>query len=519
MYESNKSKKSVWNALTGITLTLINGFFNIVVISLVISHYGSDFNGLNSTANQIVNLLLVIEGGFSLAVNVALFKPLTDKNYDKLNGILSATKITYKKIGITFFIIGIIASFGYSLTVKSDLPFYVIILVFLMVVFSTAFDLSFATKYRVLFQAEQKEYIINLIKIISVILSQIIIIIMIINDAHMLLLRVSIMICAILNSIFVAALCRKRYSFIDFNTTPEHNAIKGTKELVMQQITGLLYGTIPILFISSTSGTLFASVYSVYNNIFIMIKNISYSFISAPRMGFGKLIVERDKPYVFKIFLQYEFIAINIIMCLLSAAFVLIMPFIKLFTASANDINYENWYVAFFLIAITFFETIHVPSGNLINMSGNFLTSKKIQLTACIFLIVCMFLGSFFIGFYGILAAVLLTAILLAIMETVFVHVYYFGERMSEFIRMIVPNLLAMIVMCYFEYRIFRGINSYLKFALSGIIILLINGCVLLLINHIFNNNMLKAIINRILSSVFNTRVFVKEKFGGEVKK
>ena len=57
------------NALSAIALTLVNGIFGIVVTRLVISRFGSDFNGLNSTANQIINVLLILEGGFTLASN------------------------------------------------------------------------------------------------------------------------------------------------------------------------------------------------------------------------------------------------------------------------------------------------------------------------------------------------------------------------------------------------------------------------------------------------------------------
>ena len=48
------------NALSAIALTLVNGIFGIVVTRLVISRFGSDFNGLNSTANQIINVLLIL---------------------------------------------------------------------------------------------------------------------------------------------------------------------------------------------------------------------------------------------------------------------------------------------------------------------------------------------------------------------------------------------------------------------------------------------------------------------------
>ena len=60
----SRNHNSLYNALAALGTTLVNGLLGIVVTKLVIAHFGSDFNGLNSTANQIVNILLVLEGGF-----------------------------------------------------------------------------------------------------------------------------------------------------------------------------------------------------------------------------------------------------------------------------------------------------------------------------------------------------------------------------------------------------------------------------------------------------------------------
>ena len=97
-----RSSITLLNALSAIGLTFVNGILGIVVTRMVIGQYGSDFNGLNSTANQIVNVLLVIEGGFTLASNVALFSPLTNKDYRTVNRILSVTRRKFKQIGILF---------------------------------------------------------------------------------------------------------------------------------------------------------------------------------------------------------------------------------------------------------------------------------------------------------------------------------------------------------------------------------------------------------------------------------
>ena len=59
--QRNRNRYSFLNAISAMGLTLVNGLLGIVVTHFVIARFGSDFNGLNSTANQIVNVLLIID--------------------------------------------------------------------------------------------------------------------------------------------------------------------------------------------------------------------------------------------------------------------------------------------------------------------------------------------------------------------------------------------------------------------------------------------------------------------------
>ena len=163
-HSANRSKISLLNAVTALAMTLVNGLMGIVVTRFVIESFGSDFNGLNSTANQIVNVLLVLEGGFTMASNVALFAPLTNGDYSLVNGVLSATRSKFRRLGLIFLAVGMAISVGYGFAANSDLPTGFVATVIVMTVVPAAFNLFYATTYRVMLQTQQKEYIININK-------------------------------------------------------------------------------------------------------------------------------------------------------------------------------------------------------------------------------------------------------------------------------------------------------------------------------------------------------------------
>ena len=162
-----RNRKSLLNALAAVLLTVANGLFALVFTKSVITFLGSDFNGLNATANQLVTILNLFEGGFTIAINVALFQPYLNRETARVNAIVSATKKTFHRIGLLSAAAGAALALGYSFVVQSGYSQPLIFCVFLMTLLPVSFNFYYATKYRILLQAEQSEYVISLFTIMT----------------------------------------------------------------------------------------------------------------------------------------------------------------------------------------------------------------------------------------------------------------------------------------------------------------------------------------------------------------
>lgn len=493
-------RNSVYNALSALALTLTNGFLGIVATRFVIARYGSDFNGLNSTANQIVNVLLVMEGGFTLASNVALFSPLTQRDYTVVNGLLAATRSKFRQIGIAIFAVGLMAAGGYAFAVNSGLPKGFIATLVIMTVVPTAFKFFFATTYRVLLQTQQKEYVISLISILTVGLGHISNIVMITLDGPMWMVRFNTMAFALLNSLLIIAYVKRKNKFLDLNAPPRADLIKGTGDVMIQKVTSVIYESAPIVFlsISPTGGAVLASVYAVYNNVFTMVKSLLHGVIDAPRLGFGQMLAMRPKEEVWPVYAQYEYIAFSAIFVLLTTAYALILPFVALYTQGVSDADYHDVTIAFLMTAITAIEMMHIPSGHLINMAGRFKASRNIQSISCAVLLVAMPVGGTKWGIYGMLAAVLTVAVLLAVMEIGYIHVRFFSKKLLELVRLALPLALAGIGLGWFESRLGISLKGYRSFVGYGIVFTLLHVAAGIIVGLIFNRKELLALINRV---------------------
>lgn len=495
----SKTKLSLINSISSVALTLISGLFGIIVTGKLIETYGSDFNGLNSTAAQFISVLLIVEGGFALAANVALFKPLSVHNVSAINSILSAVTAKFKKISMLFLLLGFGASVIFTVAIKSELSVTVKFGTFIMLVISTFVNLITATKYKVLIQSDQREYIINFITITTFCLSYALMYWGILKHWPMLTLRAIILAFAVINSGLIVLVCRKKYSYIDTKAAPDYESIKGTSDVFVQKITGVIYYSAPILALSVFINTAAASVYAVYNSVFALIRNFESAMMNAPRMSIGRLASEEGvtSSHVKEVFDEYEYIVFITISLMLSVAAVMIMPFIKIYSRAFFDISYSNWRMALILIFICFIESIHIPSGNLINMAGHFKIAKKIQLFSCGVLILGLIIGSAFYGIDGILLSILIVAIVLAVLEIGYVQRKIFKKINTVFVRTLLLNVASAVALVLVELRLHLQAENYLVFFAYTIAIALANAAVLALVNYLLNRALTVRVMKR----------------------
>ena len=495
----SRNHNSLYNALAALGTTLVNGLLGIVVTKLVIAHFGSDFNGLNSTANQIVNILLVLEGGFTVASNVALFGPLTGQDYPTVNGILAATRQKFRRVGLLFLAIGVAIAGVYGFAVQSQLPWEFIFTLIVMTVVPAAFNLYYATTYRVLLQTQQKEYIISLFTILTVGLGHLANIGMILLEGPMWMVRCNTMAFTLLNSLLIGWYAKRKNPFLNLKTAPQSQLIQGTGDVMAQKITGVIYQAAPMVFltVSPTGGTVLASVYYVYNQVLMMLKTLLHSVIDAPRHSLGQLMTQRERKDVWPVFAQYEYIAFLAVFVILTTCCVMIMPFIGLYTSDFADANYYDRIIALMMVVTAVIEMIHIPSGHLLNMAGLFRVCRNIQVSSCIVLIVTMAVGGILWGVYGMLSAILLCAVMLAVLEMGYVHTKFFPGKLPALLLRLLPLTAAGIAVCWLENALLPPVGSYVSFVFWGVVLVAVNTFAAAVVGFICNHKEFCALFHR----------------------
>ena len=105
-----KNKITLLNMLSGLILQFFTIISCFIIPKIILSYFGSEINGLVSSLNQFLSYIALIEGGITGVVVANLYKPIVDKDDNKISSILVTADNFYKKIGIVFILYSILLS-------------------------------------------------------------------------------------------------------------------------------------------------------------------------------------------------------------------------------------------------------------------------------------------------------------------------------------------------------------------------------------------------------------------------
>lgn len=483
----SKVKRTSLNVLVGITQLVITSAISLIVNRMVIEKLGSDYNGVNATISQTITMLSLLEGGFTTASLVALYKPYVENDTKLINRILSTTRDVFIRVGFLLLGLGLIASFLLPTILRSEMAYQELFFIFSISILPLSFNFGIVLKYRLLFQAAQREYIITIIQMLGTILTQIFSIIVLNMSPNVIYLRIINSFFGILVGIATIVYAKRIFLFASYKEEIDRTLIKGSRDVFVGNVTSFIYTSSTVFFLSLLISTSAASVYAVYNSITILIVTAVSVIVSSPQNALGQTIAEGDEDRTFRIFSMYEYTTIVLVCLLFSTAYSLLIPFIKLYTINVNDINYVDNTIAAMLILTSALQLLHMPSGITINLYGRFKSVKYIQLAAGVLIILSSIVGSLVWGFYGILAAKLLTGLFLTIVEIYYVRVKIFNRGTKRLSKTLFANAIPSTIISLVLYRMTSPfIIDVTTFILYGIINTLSIIILLILINVIY---------------------------------
>ena len=164
-----RTKYSIYNSISSLISSSTTMLLGFIAQAIFIRILGYEYLGLNGLFTNVITMLSFFELGMGNAIVYNLYKPIADNDEKKIKALMNFYKKAYNVIALLVFGVGIIILpfikvFVGEVTV--DVNLYLVYLLFLLSTVST-YLISYK---RSLLYANQKNYIVNIIHTIYMIL-------------------------------------------------------------------------------------------------------------------------------------------------------------------------------------------------------------------------------------------------------------------------------------------------------------------------------------------------------------
>ena len=351
-------------------ITMVAGF---IVPKIMIEVYGSEINGMTSSIGQFISYFSLVEAGISSAAIVALYGPIAHNEYEKINGIIVASKNFYTQAGWLFVSITSLFSFIYPFIIHTEaLSYFEIVLLVFILGFAGAVEFFTLAKYRVFLTAAQKTYVISLASAAAVILNTAVIAILSYLAMDVVFVRFVALSSVLLRTWILYRYVHKNYSFINYHALPDNHALDKRWDALYLQILGPVQNGTPIILATLLTTLKIVSVYSVYNLVMVGINGILGVFISGLGASFGDVIARKESEILKRAYNEFEVCYYFLIAGVYGVAFGTITPFICLYTRKATDMDYNLPIIGFLMVLNGLLYNLKTPQGMIVVNAGLF---------------------------------------------------------------------------------------------------------------------------------------------------
>lgn len=502
MYKMSNTKKTSYNIVTDVIGKLLLIVISIIIPKLYIDYYGSELNGLLNSLNGIFVYLNLLEAGIGSASIQALYKPITQKDYNKINEILSATKNYYLRNGF-FFLVGLIAvAFGYPSFAHSEIKFWTIVLLVILSGAPYIVKFFFQGKYTVLLTADNRLYVLNIVTNGVHIAANIIKAVLLINHVNIILVQGAFACLYLLQVIIIAVYVRKKYKHLLFSETPDKLALSKSKSALIHEFAYVIFNNTDVLLLTYFSNLETVSVYSVYNMIFSQITLLLQSITTGTNSGLGQLMAKDHDRYN-RIFVNFEY-TFQCFACFVLVSVGAMTPsFVHLYTINAIDADYLLPGLAFLFTEIQILSLIRWPGVGSIKAAGMFKETQYRALAEVTINIVVSIILIQNYEIYGVLLGTIAALIYRTFDVLIFTRKYILKTGIGKAILKTGGLLILVTVLLLFESNTDISCSSYFDFLLKGCIVFGVNMLLFIAYSALTNLQGFTSILIMVKNKVF----------------
>lgn len=494
-----RTKKTIFNLLSDVLPQLIIAIISFFRVKIFMQFMGTEKLGVYQLYGQILSYLSLAELGLTSAAMFYLYKPISEKNYKKINEILSGVRRAFQYILLAMLIIGTILTFNISFFFKNnEFSNY-----FLMGTFILAFITNvlgyLVTPYTVMFDSSQEKYKYVLHTQMLLIIRHLLSIVLIVIFKSLYAILIVELVFAIFQNILMRILFKKNYPKIKISKKRDYCFWNKTKDLIPHKIGLLISNNIDVIIVSKflglTSVVIYNCYYYVINTISVMINRIGSSTLASV----GNLIVT-DENKSYSVFLEYNSMLFFLATIICIPLALMISPFVNIWYGSEMVVNNIT---AILFVFLLFYTIIRIVLNNFVSAAGLF---KETLICTFLEIIINLIFSLALIKYLGIAGLLIGTSLSLVISEFCIkpfvLNKNLFKNRIYVYYLDCLKYSLFVILIYILFYLLISNINisNLFYWFLIGVLIFIINFVLTFIYYKLINK-----------TEFFNRLVFLKK--------
>ena len=300
-------RSSVINLFSAFIGQFIGILISFISRKIFIDYLSQEYLGLSGLFTNLLTMFSLVELGVGSAMTYSLYKPLAEKNENKIKSLMNLYKKAYRFIGITILLIGLIFLPFYKYLINDIPNIKYLNLIYLLFVINTAISYFYSYK-RSLIITDQKRYIATIYRYgFYFLLNVSQIMVLILTKNYILFLIVQVLF-TFLENIFVSIKADKMYPYlreknIDKLENNEYKEIKkNVKSMMYHKVGGLVINSTDNILISKLIGIAYVGIYSNYYMVLNALETIINQVFFALSSSIGNLGVTSDRKKIKKVF-------------------------------------------------------------------------------------------------------------------------------------------------------------------------------------------------------------------------
>ena len=487
----NKLKKLFANlgmSMISQTVILVLGF---VIPRIIMQSYGSDTNGLTSTITQIFTYMALLEAGISQATRNKLFKPIKEDNKEEISYWMSVSRRYFRRISAVYFAIVLVLAVLLPLVLNTSVGYWTIAFYIFFEGLTSVVSFYFINTWLSFLNSKGDTYVVNALTLLNKVLCYGVKIVLALFGFNIALIQVGYFLVSVLQVILYYMYMKKKYGWINYSLSVKNAVLPDRKSYIIIEIAWTIFSSTDMILLSIFVSTQLASVYSVYNLPIVALNGLLNAVYCALNYNLGISYHEDIEKYK-KVHDMFNSIFIGAMTILMSVTYVLLIPFVKLYTKGVTDIYYVYPMLPLLFCMVQLLSWNRFVSGNLFGVAGKIKSVEKISIIEAL---IKLILSIILIVSHGIVGALIATVVALPIKV---IYCNYVADKVIlkrpivKTVSILGVNWLLFAIVVVINPFLNLNIDSYLSFALYGGIVFVVISMISVLLNAIVNKDLLK---------------------------